>query len=131
MERCKWFSISRVVIIMIYDASSLHEIFTRVNFESGYVYISQIFQSCPIDTNIICFLNVGSDKITEFSQDNIYKNKYLHFVVRRTMNTICIHHFAPSANIFFLFFSFYVSRYSTYCLTSISNLPTLLSRRIK
>lgn len=26
-------------------------------------------------------LNVGSEKITEFSQDNIYKNKYLHLVV--------------------------------------------------
>lgn len=40
----------------------------------------------PTLADIICFLNAGSDKITEFSQDNIYENKYLRFVVtRRTM----------------------------------------------
>lgn len=85
----------------------------------------------PTLADIICFLNAGSDKITEFSQDNIYENKYLRFVVtRRTMIQSASTIFHPPQIFSSSSFHAISQRFLLISLTSfpISN-PSLLSHR--
>ena len=85
----------------------------------------------PTLADIICFLNAGSDKITEFSQDNIYENKYLRFVVtRRTMLQSASTIFHPPQIFSSSSFHAISQRFLLISLTSfpISN-PSLLSHR--